>query len=63
MYVTEAAQDEGACKEQYCCLIIIAPSFEATDPGSRSAWQQLATCPKLSSSCTTVVIERNDRNE
>jgi hypothetical protein len=41
----EAAEDEGACKDRYYSLIFIVPSFEASDHGSRFAWQQRATCP------------------
>jgi hypothetical protein len=37
---------EGACKERYCNLIFIVRSFEVSDLGSRSGWQQLATYPK-----------------
>jgi hypothetical protein len=46
-HVTVGALDGGACKERYRGRTFIAQSFEANAPGWKSAWPQIAICPKL----------------
>ena len=50
--------DVDVCKERCWSRTTIARSFGANAQDSRSAWPLTAICPRLSSSCTTVVIAR-----